>query len=79
MKEEVCPGHSIRQPGSDISKGQLLLKKGTALHPAELGVLLAGGYGPQPVSVFKKPKIVVLSTGSEVTFLVLGKKIQIFS
>ncbi|CAJ0948285.1 unnamed protein product, partial [Mesorhabditis belari] len=57
-------GQDIRLPGSDTSKGELLLEKGSTIRSAELGILLASGL--QLVNVCKKPKVAVMSTGNEV-------------
>ena len=32
-------GQDVRQPGSDVAKGQLLLPKGALIGPAEIGLL----------------------------------------
>ncbi|GBE56521.1 molybdopterin molybdenumtransferase [archaeon BMS3Bbin16] len=59
----VPPGKHISKVGEDIKKGDLLLKSGTVLKPQDLGVLAATGN--LKVKVRKKPRIVVVSTGTE--------------
>ncbi len=61
----VPPGKHISEVGEDIKKGDLLLKSGTVLKPQDLGVLAATGN--LKVKVRKKPRIVVVSTGSELS------------
>jgi len=59
----VPPGKHISEVGEDIKKGDLLLKAGTVLKPQDLGVLAATGN--LKVRVKKKPRVVVVSTGTE--------------
>ena len=56
-------GTSVRQAGEDLRRGELVLKRGTALRAAEIGVLAS--IGRAPVSVFRRPNVAVLSTGDE--------------
>ena len=51
--------------GEDFKKGDLLLKAGTKLGFVELGVL--AGMGCDRVNVYRKPRIVLLTSGDEVT------------
>ena len=51
--------------GSDIKKGEVVLKKGQVLGSSEIGVLAA--LGLTKVKVSKIPMVAVLSTGGEVT------------
>ena len=50
--------------GSDIRKSETVLKKGQILASREIGVLAA--IGLTEVTVYKRPKVAVLSTGAEV-------------
>ncbi|KAJ1369907.1 hypothetical protein KIN20_031501 [Parelaphostrongylus tenuis] len=59
----VKPGQDIRMPGSDISKGDLLLDNGCLLGSAEIGIL--AGSGKRSVLVYRRPKVCVMSTGNE--------------
>ncbi|CAB3398931.1 unnamed protein product [Caenorhabditis bovis] len=56
-------GDNIREPGSDVEEGQLLLDIGCELGAAEIGLL--NSCGIQAVEVFCKPRICVVSTGNE--------------
>jgi molybdopterin molybdotransferase len=72
---ELPIGSNIRKKGEDIRDGELVLKKGTVLRPAEIGVLASLGRGM--VSIVRRPIIAILATGDEVLDLdeplVLGK------
>ena len=57
-------GANIRPVGQDIDQGQQVLAKGTLLGPAELGLL--GTVGLTEVSVYRRPKVAVMSTGDEI-------------
>lgn len=62
-QEDVTPGANIRPVGSDVRKGDLILPAGTALGPAEIG--LVANMGMNPVAVTRRPRVCVLSTGDE--------------
>ncbi|WP_031068988.1 gephyrin-like molybdotransferase Glp [Streptomyces sp. NRRL S-118] len=53
----------VRARGSDVQAGDLALEAGTVLGPPQLGLLAAIGRGA--VRVRPRPRVVVLSTGSE--------------
>lgn len=57
-------GRNIMLKGSDVAAGEILAEKGQVLTPALVGLLAAGGVSE--CSVFVKPKISLLATGSEV-------------
>jgi molybdopterin molybdotransferase len=63
----VEKGKHIRSAGEDIAKGQLALPKGTALRPAEIGVLAS--LGLQKVKVIRRPIVAILATGDELVEL----------
>lgn len=56
-------GRHIRQQGSDFRKGDLLIKKGERLMPAQ--VALAAGGGHDKLSVRRRPRIALIATGDE--------------
>lgn len=60
---QVGKGADIRLAGQDVQKGQLVLKKGMVLRPAEVGVLASLGY--ETVKVIRRPVIAILATGDE--------------
>ncbi len=59
----VPAGGFVRFAGEDMRKGDRVLKRGTPLGPAELGVLASLGHAH--VAVFKRPVVNVLATGDE--------------
>jgi molybdopterin molybdotransferase len=59
------PGSEFVRPrGDDIKKGQSLFRKGAVLDPVAVGILASIGKGE--VQVTPRPRIAVLSTGSEI-------------
>ena len=58
--------------GEDVEAGRLLVSKGTSLDYARIGVL--AGQGISRVRVYPKPRIGVLSTGSEL--MPVGEQLQ---
>ncbi len=61
---EVAKGLDVRRAGEDIAKGTLVLGKGTAIRPAEVGVLASLGRGL--VKVIRRPVVAILATGDEI-------------
>jgi molybdopterin molybdotransferase len=57
------PGHYIRRVGEDVTAGRRVLPAGTPLGAAQVGMLAA--VGRARVAVRPRPRVVVLSTGSE--------------
>jgi molybdopterin molybdotransferase len=57
-------GANVRHPGEDVRAGQVVLAAGTALRPAELGLLASLGH--PWVRVHRRPRVGILSTGDEV-------------
>lgn len=62
-QDVIEPGADIRPPGQDIEQGQLVLRQGTRLGPAEIGLLAT--VGQTRVKVYRKPTVAVISTGDE--------------
>ena len=62
---EVCPepGRDIRRAGEDIQPGDQVIAAGTAIGPAELGVLASVGRGL--VRCARRPTLALVSTGDE--------------
>ena len=56
-------GHAIRLAGGDAKAGEVLVTAGTLLRPMHIAVIAAAGRGA--VLVRPRPRVVVLSTGSE--------------
>ena len=65
IRRPARPGNAIRIAGDDARPGDLLLPAGTRLGAAQIGVLAAAGHGI--VSVRRRPRLTVISTGNELT------------
>ncbi len=63
VQKDINKGNAIRLKGEEQKKGTVLLEKGTILTPAKIALLASQGISK--VEVFKKIKIAILSTGSE--------------
>jgi len=61
--EPAKPGLNLRSKGEDIRAGQVVLTKGTLLHPAGIGILAS--LGKENATVIRRPVVSVLSTGDE--------------
>jgi molybdopterin molybdotransferase len=57
------PGENISSMGEDIKEGDVVLRNGKILRPQDLALIASAGYNN--ISVFKKPKIAVITTGNE--------------
>jgi molybdopterin molybdotransferase len=60
----VYPGSNISRKGEDIQEGQHVLRGGSYLTSAKVGVFAA--LGRERVKVYVKPRVAVVPTGSEV-------------
>jgi molybdopterin molybdotransferase len=56
-------GTNIRFAGEDVQKGELVVNKGSAIRPADIGMLAA--LGKAFISVYQKPRVAIMSTGDE--------------
>jgi molybdopterin molybdotransferase len=62
---ETEPGANVRRAGEDVSVGAVVLRAGTTLGPAELGV--AASVGRASLRCALRPRVAVLVTGDELT------------
>lgn len=53
----------IRFAGSDVRRDEVVIPAGTVIGPAEIGMM--AGCGKSCVSVFRRPRVAILSTGDE--------------
>jgi molybdopterin molybdotransferase len=67
LKTSVTPGAYVRPRGEDLRVGDPVLGVGTALGPAEIGVLATLGHAQ--VLVHRRPRVAILSTGNELAEL----------
>jgi len=63
LRRAAAPGQFISYAGSDIARGETLLRRGTRIGSREIGMLAACGLAS--VDVVRRPKVAVLSTGDE--------------
>lgn len=63
LRRAAIAGQLISYAGSDIARGETLLRRGARIGSREIGMLAASGLGS--VDVVRKPKVAVLSTGDE--------------
>lgn len=57
------PGQHIRRAGEDLRAGAPILRRGCEIGPREVAALASAGYGE--VAVYRKLKVTIFSTGSE--------------
>ncbi len=63
VRRAASPGQFVASAGSDIARGEALLRAGTVVGSREIGMLAACGIAE--ISVARKPRVAVLSTGDE--------------
>ncbi|MGZ8754414.1 MAG: molybdopterin biosynthesis protein, partial [Acidimicrobiia bacterium] len=64
VTHSVVPGGNITFAGSDIGRGEVVLRGGTLLASRETGILAA--VGADRVTVVRRPRVAVVSTGNEI-------------
>ncbi len=64
IQRSVTSGENVVPRGSESKEGELLLSGGTRLTPSAIG--LAASVGSATVSVYKRPRVAILSTGDEI-------------
>jgi molybdenum cofactor synthesis domain-containing protein len=63
IRRAASPGQFVSYAGSDIARGETLLRAGTVIGSREIGMLAACGVAE--VSIARRPRIAVISTGDE--------------
>ncbi len=63
IRRAASPGQFVASAGSDSARGEALLRAGTIIGSREIGMLAACGIAE--VSVARKPRVAVISTGDE--------------
>lgn len=61
--DQLIPGQFIARKGSEVSKGQQVLARGTIINPSHIAVL--AGFGKKEVEIFQPPSVGIFSTGDE--------------
>jgi molybdopterin molybdotransferase len=59
----VPAGNNVYPPGEDVHAGELLMRAGTRLSGARIGLLAALGYAEVPV--YRRPRVALLACGDE--------------
>jgi molybdopterin molybdotransferase len=65
IRQAVEAGTAVRRAGGDARAGDVLLTAGTVLGPPQIGLVAAAGHGTALVR--PRPRVVVISTGNELT------------
>jgi molybdopterin molybdotransferase len=60
---DVVSGENVRPRGGDVRTGDIVVRAGTRLGPAQLGALAAAGVAE--LEVGRRPRVAVLTTGTE--------------
>jgi molybdopterin molybdotransferase len=63
IRAAAAPGAYVRRIGEDVEAGDIAVEPGTPIGPAQVGLLAA--VGRERVLVRPRPRVVVISTGSE--------------
>jgi molybdopterin molybdotransferase/putative molybdopterin biosynthesis protein len=63
VRRAVASGQFISYAGSDIARGETLLRRGVRIGSREIGMLAACGLSS--IEVVRRPRVAVLSTGNE--------------
>jgi putative molybdopterin biosynthesis protein len=63
LRRAAVPGQFIAYAGSDIARGETVLRRGSRIGSREIGMLAACGIAE--VEVVRRPRVAVLSTGDE--------------
>ena len=65
ISQPAPAGNAIRRRGGDVAEGDVMVRAGTLLRPAQLALLAAGGHGTALVR--PQPLVAVIATGNELT------------
>jgi putative molybdopterin biosynthesis protein len=63
LARAVSPGQFVSFAGSDMARGETVLRRGAVISSREIGMLAACGLGA--VEAVRRPRVAVLSTGDE--------------
>ena len=64
ITKPVSRGENVLERAGDIGLGETVLAAGTRLRPQDVGML--AGLGVTEMTVFKKPRVAIISTGDEI-------------
>lgn len=63
IRRPASPGQFVASAGSDIARGEALLRAGTLIGSREIGMLAACGIAE--IAVARRPRVAIISTGDE--------------
>src|SRR5467141_786583 len=63
VRRAASPGQFVSYAGSDIARGEVLLRAGTVIGSREIGMCAACGIAE--VAVARRPRVAIISTGDE--------------
>ncbi len=63
LKKAASSGNNVRRSGEDVREGDVILRAGTEIGPPEIALAATQGYGE--LAVYRRPGVVILSTGTE--------------
>lgn len=63
VRRSVSPGQFVSGAGSDMARGEVVLRAGTVIGSREIGMLAACGIAQ--ITVVRRPRVAILSTGDE--------------
>jgi len=75
IRRPARDGDNVREAGEDVREGDVVLRAGALLRPAEIGVLAS--IGRSTVLVHPRPRVAILSTGDEVSEARMPRTAQI--
>jgi molybdopterin molybdotransferase len=64
VQRAVAVGTNVHQVGQDVAAGQVVLRRGSRIGAAEIGLLAT--VGATRIPVYRRPRVAVLATGDEV-------------
>jgi putative molybdopterin biosynthesis protein len=64
IRRAATPGENVSYAGTDIARGETVLRTGQLLTSREIGVLAALGLAE--VAVYRRPRVAIFSTGNEI-------------
>ena len=64
IRRPVTAGENVSYAGTDIARGETVLRAGTQLTSREIGVVAA--LGITEVAVYRRPRVAIFSTGNEI-------------
>jgi len=65
VRRSIAPGQFIAYAGSDIARGEVVLRRSARIGSREIGMLAACGIAD--LDVVRRPRVAVISTGDELT------------